>query len=170
MIDLKKQQLFKFIWTIVVVFIGLISCKSYGQNEKQTTTEKDTVNVVSFMQLDHVPEFENLPEFKNNKEARDYFQKGMQEFIGDHINMDTLQAYATEEVTKIITQFTIDAEGKVINISVEADSEGLKDEGLRLLNQLPDFKPGIKEGKPVPVKYTFPIIYKQDLPEKTEEE
>ena len=39
-------------------------------------------------------------------------------------------------------------------------SESLDAEALRVVSASPDWEPGKVNGKPVPVVYTFPVVYK----------
>ena len=55
--------------------------------------------------------------------------------------------------------FTIDKQGKVINIRVRAPHPQLKEQVESILNQLPDFIPGKHDGSPVELRYNLPISF-----------
>lgn len=63
---------------------------------------------------------------------------------------------------KILVQFTIDKQGKVIDIKKKGpkNSALLKKEAERLISLLPKFIPGSHKGSSVNVKYALPIIFK----------
>ncbi len=61
---------------------------------------------------------------------------------------------------RITLQFTVSETGKVTNVKVLRGVDSLLDkEAVRVVELSPDWTPGMKEGKPVPVTYTFPVIF-----------
>ncbi len=62
---------------------------------------------------------------------------------------------------KVITRFLVKKDGTVSNASILQGVNPLLDaEAFRVVSSLPAFeKPGIKDGKPVPVWYTVPITF-----------
>lgn len=61
---------------------------------------------------------------------------------------------------RVIVQFVISREGNVTKpIVVRGIGGGCDEEALRVI-KLAKFKPGMQRGKPVPVKYTIPILFK----------
>ena len=62
---------------------------------------------------------------------------------------------------RVVLQFTVDPEGNVVNAKVlRGISEELDAESLRVISNSPKWEPGRIDGKPVPVIYTFPIVFK----------
>jgi TonB family protein len=65
------------------------------------------------------------------------------------------------EQGRVTLQFTVDPEGNVVNAKVlRGVSEELDAEALRVISNSPKWEPGRIDGKPVPVTYTFPIVFK----------
>ena len=61
---------------------------------------------------------------------------------------------------RVTVQFTVDIDGSVKNVSVLRGVEpSLDAEAVRVVSQSPKWKPGKSKGKPVPVRYTFPVIF-----------
>ena len=61
---------------------------------------------------------------------------------------------------KVIVQFCITKEGKITDSHIVRGVDPLLDnEALRVVNMLPQFKPGTQNGKAVSVWYTLPITY-----------
>ena len=55
----------------------------------------------------------------------------------------------------------INTEGKAVNASiVRSVDPSLDAEALRVASTMPDWVPGTKDGKPVNVKYTFPVTFR----------
>lgn len=61
---------------------------------------------------------------------------------------------------KVIVKFIVDEEGKVTNVKIGKGVHYLLDEeAMRIVRNMPNFKPGIEEGKPVKVSYAIPINF-----------
>ncbi|MBR5404460.1 MAG: TonB family protein [Bacteroidales bacterium] len=61
---------------------------------------------------------------------------------------------------RVTVQFTVDIDGSVKNVSVLRGVEpSLDAEAVRVVSRSPKWKPGKSKGKPVPVRYTFPVIF-----------
>ena len=63
-------------------------------------------------------------------------------------------------------QFVIDTTGKVVEPKViKSVSPELDAEALRVVSEMPAWKPGMQRGKPVRVSFTLPVIFKLPTPE-----
>lgn len=61
---------------------------------------------------------------------------------------------------RVIMSFVVDKDGSLSNIKVlRGIGSGLDEEAVRVLNDSPKWKPGIKDGRPVKVAYTMPINF-----------
>jgi TonB family protein len=89
--------------------------------------------------------------------------------------MEALKAYVSENlkypeeameqkiVGKVFVSFIVTDEGMVSNAKIERGViEILDNEALRVVNSLPKWTPGIKDGENVNVQFTFPITFKLD--------
>lgn len=62
---------------------------------------------------------------------------------------------------RVICTFVINRDGKVTNAEViRSVDPSLDKEALRVINNMPAWKPGKQRGKPVRVKYTLPIVFR----------
>jgi protein TonB len=62
---------------------------------------------------------------------------------------------------QVVCSFVIDKEGKVSEATVIKGLEASLDrESIRVINSMPDWKPGKNKNKPVSVKYIVPITFK----------
>ena len=62
---------------------------------------------------------------------------------------------------RVYVQFDINSKGEVANaIVVRGADPELNKEALRVINTSPKWEPGIDDGQPVIVRYTFPIVFK----------
>ena len=66
----------------------------------------------------------------------------------------------------VYVQFVIDTTGKVVEPKViKSVSPELDAEALRVVSEMPAWKPGMQRGKPVQVSFTLPVIFKLPTPE-----
>ena len=62
---------------------------------------------------------------------------------------------------RVMVQFTIGADGSVRDIQVlRGVREDLDAEAVRVVSSSPKWEPGKQDGAPVPVTFTFPVVYK----------
>lgn len=71
---------------------------------------------------------------------------------------ETARKKGIEGTVKI--QFTIDIDGSVKDVKViEGINFSLNIEAIRVVSMSPKWKPGKKDGKPIRVTYTFPVVF-----------
>jgi|WetSurMetagenome_2_1015567.scaffolds.fasta_scaffold602668_2 periplasmic protein TonB len=62
---------------------------------------------------------------------------------------------------RVLVKFVVDKQGIVTEAKViEGIGKGCDEEAMRVVNMLKQFKPGIKDGKPVNTKLVVPIMFK----------
>lgn len=62
---------------------------------------------------------------------------------------------------KCYIQFVIDVDGSITNVELlRGFDEECDAEALRVVNLMPKWKPGKKDGKPVRVNYLIPVAFK----------
>ncbi len=62
---------------------------------------------------------------------------------------------------RVILQFTIAKDGSVTDVKVvRGVHPDLDKEVMRVVTSSPKWNPGMHEGKPVPVMFTFPVVFK----------
>ncbi|MCA1744929.1 MAG: energy transducer TonB, partial [Bacteroidales bacterium] len=62
---------------------------------------------------------------------------------------------------RVYVKFQIDTEGQVGNVEIlRSVHPDLDKEALRVVNRMPDWKPGKRKGLPVRVSYTVPLAFK----------
>ena len=62
---------------------------------------------------------------------------------------------------RVVVQFTIGADGEIRDIQVlRSVREDLDAETVRVISSSPKWEPGMQNGEPVPVTFTFPVVYK----------
>ncbi len=139
------------------------------------TDDKEEIQDVEDLNTDEVEEtdvevpfqfIQNPPiypgcEGKKGKALKDCMSKKIQKFIGRYFNTDIASDLGLSgERVKILTQFTIGKNGRVINIKARSKYKDLEKEAKRVIAKLPKMKPGQQRNRPVKVTYTLPIIFK----------
>jgi len=96
---------------------------------------------------------EKMPQFPGG-------EKGLSTFIYEHIKYPA-EAIKNKEEGKVIVLFVISKTGKVEKSEITRGgiSPNLNTEVLRVVNMLPDFKPGEQNGEKVKIYYTLPVIF-----------
>ena len=62
---------------------------------------------------------------------------------------------------RVTLQFTVGADGVVRDVEVLRSVNDLLDaEAVKVVSESPKWEPGTQDGKPVPVQFVFPIIFK----------
>ena len=65
---------------------------------------------------------------------------------------------------RVIVQFVVGIDGTVSNVKLMRPVNPLLDqEALRVVTAMPKWTPGKQDGKPVAVKYTIPVTFRQDV-------
>lgn len=132
--------------TLIIFFLVLSA--SFGfidQAAAQDTTVKDTTTIV-----------ETLPEFPGGEAA-------LIEYLKTNVQYPKKEKRKGIQGTAYV-RFVIDKTGKVGNVDIFPGTEGrateaMKAEAIRVVSEMPDWKPGTQGGKPVSVQYSIPIMF-----------
>lgn len=95
-----------------------------------------------------------MPEFPGGQQA-------LMQFIAKEIQYPTI-AQGEMGVGRVIIQFIVDKEGNVVNPKVVRSVDPYLDkEALRVINQMPKWKPGeLEDGTKVAVYFTVPVMFR----------
>ena len=62
---------------------------------------------------------------------------------------------------RVVCSFVVDEDGNVVEVKVVRSAHpSLDAEAIRVIENMPKWKPGIKDGKPVSVRFKLPISFK----------
>ena len=102
---------------------------------------------------------EKMPEYPGGMSA-------MMAFISKNIKYP-VAAQKAKIQGRVVIQFIVDKEGNIICPRVIRGADPLLDaEAIRLTTIMPEWKPGMQRGQAVNVKYTVPIMFRLQEPEK----
>ncbi|WP_406685021.1 energy transducer TonB [Seonamhaeicola sp. MEBiC1930] len=115
--------------------------------------------IVDFVFIEEVPVYPGCENKKDNKAKKKCMSEKLSKLVRK--NFDTsiggeLGLYGRQ---RVITQFTIDREGNVMDIKTRAPHPELDKEASRVINKVPKMKPGKQRDKTVNVRYTLPIVF-----------
>lgn len=103
---------------------------------------------------------EQMPEYPGGMPA-------MMEFISKNIKYPAAAQQAKIQ-GRVTIQFIVNTEGNIINPRVLRSADPLLNaEAIRLTTIMPKWKPGMQRGQAVNVKYTVPIMFRLQEPEKS---
>ena len=137
---IKSLLLYLLIGMVFPAFV----CAQDKQNGNAVTGDDAEY---SFEQLEQKPEFPDG-------------NAGLGKYLSENIKYPK-KAIKKNITGKVFVQFVIDKTGKVIDVTVPRGvDKSLDKEAIRVVKAMPNWKPGMKNGEPVKVKYTIPINFK----------
>jgi len=128
---------------------------------EDTEADQDTeIDIVEFEEEEEVVEeqevffvVENMPEFQG--QSSDAFRT----YIQQNLNYPVI-AQENGISGRVYVQFDIGPDGNVTNaVVVRGVDPSLDKEALRVVRSSPKWKPGSQRGRPVRVRFTFPIVF-----------
>lgn len=150
-----KTRVTPYIEQQVVELINSMEYSPAVKDNKNVSVEiKGGINFPFFKRPAKVEAIENtqwLPEFIGG-ESKMY--KYIQEY---------LRYPKTTDQGRSVIQFIVTKKGKVkdVNVLKSSGSKMLDDEAKMVVARMPSWEPGLKDGKPVEVYFTIPIIFKR---------
>ena len=135
-----------------VIMMTMCFCSQPKKNQKDAAEEvlsvQDTTEVLEYSSVDTKPTF-------NGGDASEFGK-----WVFSQISYPQECKEAGIE-GRVIAGFTIGADGKLSDIKIlRGVQEKLDAEVLRVLEMSPEWTPGIKDGKNVPVSFVFPVLFK----------
>ena len=133
---------------LLLLLIGIaIPSLFYAQDKQNGNAVQGKDAEYAFEQLEVKPEYPNGNE-------------GLGKYLSENIKYPK-KALKNGVSGKVFVQFVIDKTGKVTNVvAVRGVEKSLDKEAVRVIKSMPKWKPGMKDGQPVKVKYTIPINFK----------
>ena len=135
------------------------SYEDYVEYRKsQPEKENSSLEGIAFSAIETVPTYpgcENL----DNEAAKKCMSEQITNFVNKNFDTNAVKPYAEKGTNRIYVRFAITKNGTIENIQARASSAELVEEGKRVVAMLPKMKPGEKDGQPVNVIYSLPIIF-----------
>lgn len=119
---------------------------------------EEVVEDIPFVLIEDVPVYPGCK--GNNKQLKDCFTKKVTKFFGKRFNTNLANELGLSEGKKrLYVFFTINKQGKVVNIKTRGPHPTLEKEVNKIINSLPKMTPGKQRGMPVGVSYGLPITF-----------
>ncbi|MCH2035140.1 MAG: energy transducer TonB [Tenacibaculum sp.] len=120
-------------------------------------SKEEVRSALKFNTVDKIPAF---PECDNSGDQFNCFNTEMMKHIQEYFQYPD-EALVNKIQGEVWVRFIIDKDGNVTNIKALGPKGGklLKDEAIRVVSNLPKFKPASENGETVSVKYGFPINF-----------
>ena len=133
----------KVSYTIPINFaLGRNDKKKETDSTKSNTPDKNGVYVI----------VDDMPDFPGGDLA-------LRKHIAKNLVYPKIAAESGKQ-GKVYITFVVDADGMVKNLKVARGVNAELDaEAMRVVSELPKWKPGYEDGKPVPVSYTVPVNF-----------
>ena len=143
----KKSQVWRYAVVPVLLVVLTVTVSSFKSNIKINNSIEISVSDPIYDSVDV------MPEFKGGKSE-------LFSFIGKSVKYPKNSANEGVE-GKCLVEFTITSTGKVKDAKIlKGVNDEIDAESLRVINAMPAWTPGIKDGKNVNVKMVLPIVYK----------
>lgn len=136
--------------SIFILFLSFRSVTVFSQQivddkvpaQEKSNTELEHTNDLE-MEVDVSPSFPNLNQYLSSKII--YPQSAIE----------------NGEEGKVYLSFIVEKDGSVSNVRIVKSSgyRALDHEAIRVLSQMPPWKPGIKNGQPVRTKFQLPVFF-----------
>ena len=120
--------------------------------------EEVVVEDVPFMTIQNVPIFPGCE--GNNEELKKCFSQKIQFYFSKYFNAGLANELGlSEDKKKLFVVFRIDQKGTIGNVRARGPHPVLEKEVIKIINDLPQMRPGKQNGKAVPVSYSIPITF-----------
>jgi bla regulator protein blaR1 len=157
----KRMGMLKYATVIPVLLVSVIlfSTKAIAQEKPAKNTEME-IQEMPFATIDQIPLFKDCKDV-SKEDGFNCFNTQMANHIKENFTYPEEAAKNNIE-GRVSIQFTIDKDGKVIDILTRGPQNGalLEAEAKRIIALLPPFTPGKQKGKAVKVKYGLPLMFK----------
>ena len=132
------------------VFFFSLFVFSFCAKAQTTTSTNDSTNNI----------LEVLPQFPGGNDS-------LFAFLERNLHYPPMARQLGKQGT-VIVNFCVDSTGKITNLLIKKPlGSGCDEEALRVVNLLPNFSPGIQNGKAVNVYINLPINFKLNSSSKT---
>ncbi|WP_344787554.1 energy transducer TonB [Postechiella marina] len=116
--------------------------------------------IVDFVTIEQVPIYPGCESKKTNSQRKKCMSEKLTKLIQKKFRTDLAGDLGLSGIQSIQTQFTIDNTGNIKDVKTRASHPKLESEAERVINSIPEMKPGKQRDKAVGVRYVLPIKFK----------
>lgn len=127
------------------------------QETHQSAVSEDVE--VPFAVVEEVPIFPGCENLTTNGERKQCMSDKVSMFVNQNFNINIAKEQQLKGRQRISVIFKLGKDGKIKDIKARALHPALEAEAIRILELLPEFRPGKQRGKAVTVPYSLPILF-----------
>lgn len=147
-------------------FLLLITLSAFGQKPDGKSASPEPASAQSerliYQIVEKMPIFPGCEDLEDYGEAKTCAQIKMLKFVYGQLKYPE-EALKYNIAGTVVIRFVIEADGQITNATIAREvGQGCGEEGLRIVNKMPNWNPGIQGGKPVAVYFNLPIKFKID--------
>ena len=154
-----------------LIIIAFITSSSFFAQEGTITEVAESVITkgdVPYAVIENVPVYPGC-EGNGNQELKDCMSSKISAFVNSNFRIKKIASLnLPPKLYRTAVQFKIDKQGNVVDVRARADFPEIEKEAIRVVENLPQMKPGKQRGEPVGVLYSLPIVFKIEAPQKAE--
>ncbi len=132
---------------------------SERDSDELDVIEKPDDITVPFVFIEEVPVYPGCENKKSNKDKKKCMSDKINKLVRKKFDGSIASDHGLSGRQKINVEFLIDKQGQVTGIQTRAQHPALEKEAKRVINKIPEMKPGRQRDTPVNVKYSLPIIF-----------
>ncbi|MCM5661873.1 energy transducer TonB [Galbibacter mesophilus] len=113
---------------------------------------------VSFIAIEDKPMFEECKDLPKDQQASCF-----KENLDKHVRRTFRYPDPAQELGiqgRVYVNFRINKDGTITILNTRAPDKSLDEEARRIINKLPKLIPGKQRGRPTPVTFAYPIVFK----------
>lgn len=122
--------------------------------------ENNDTDGVAFAIIEKVPVYPGCENLPNNKSTKDCMSNNITEHLRNNLNTGFATGLHVNGVQKTYDQFTVASDGSIKNVRARGSQPNIEQEAIRVIQQLPNMRPGMQRDKAVDVIYALPIFFK----------
>ncbi len=133
----------KIVFLLSVLFLSLAAQAQSVENADSVAVEETVYQSV-----------EEQPEFPGG-------MKALMKYLADNVKYPRISR-DNKSQGKSTVRFTVNVDGSISDAEIvrSAGDMYLDKEALRVISEMPKWKPGKKNGKPVRVEFVFPVVFR----------
>ncbi len=125
----------------------------------RASEERSENKTVDFHSLENPPLARDCKSHWELPKRKDCTSSFIQEHVAKEFNRDLASDLELIGRVRIMIEFVIDTNGKVIDVSAKGEYRALDQHAIEIIEALPDFAPATMDGKPVKVSYRLPLTF-----------
>ena len=122
----------------------------------------DWVDITDFTVIEPEPEIEDDTEFQGVEDQPEFpgGTAALMEYLRKNIKYPAI-CRENNIQGKVIVSFVVNKDGAIVNPQVvKSVNPSLDKEAIRVISQMPAWKPGMQRGKAVKVRYSLPVSFR----------